>query len=389
MPNAAITHPLNQSPEWVRTPGALRTLVADFTGAAALGLDTESDSLHHFPEKVCLIQMAHPGGRVFLVDPLALRDLSPLAPLLADPGLVKVLHGASYDLSSLKRDFSFGFARLFDTMLAGQFLGLSELGLAALLQRFFGIVPGRSRQKDDWAARPLSPEQEAYAAEDVRHLILLRERLQPQLRTLGREAWLEEECDALALLPPGERIFDPQDFLRIKGARGLDRRGLAVLRELFMGREAWAAAAARPPFRIIGNETLIHLAADRPQSLAELQSVPGCSPSVIRRRGGALLAAIAKGLAVPEAELPAHRPPQRPRLSREVTRRIEALLAWRSAAAAEAGLDPGLLLPRRLIEHLAEAAPVDREALDRLEGLRRWRVEAFGRGILEALASVR
>ncbi len=389
MPDTVMACPIDQPPEWVRTPGALRALVEQIAGAGVLALDTESDSLHHFPEKVCLIQLAHPDGRIFLLDPLAVRDLSPLAPVMADPGLVKVLHGASYDLSSLKRDFGFDFARLFDTMLAGQFLGLSELGLAALLQRFFGVVPGRSRQKDDWATRPLSAAQEGYAAEDVRYLIPLRERLQADLRALGREAWLTEECEAMALLPAGERIFDPDDFLRIKGARRLDGRGLAVLRELFIGREAWAGAAGRPPFRIVGNETLMHLARQRPRTPAELRTIPGCTPGVIRRHGEALLAAVAKGLAVSEAELPTVSRPKKPRVAPDVTRRIDALLKWRSAAALRAGLDPGLLLPRRLIERLAEAAPADRAALERLSGLRRWRLEAFGREILDALAAPR
>ncbi len=375
-----------QSPEWIRTHEALGSLVVHCAGAGVLALDTESDSLHHFPEKVCLIQLAHPDGKVFLVDPLAVRDLSALGPLCADPGVIKVLHGASYDLSSLKRDFGFGFARIFDTMLAGQFIGLAELGLAALLTRSFGLVPGRSRQKDDWAARPLSPEQEAYAAEDVRYLIPLHERLRSELRALGRETWLEEECEALALLPPGERIFDPEDYLRIKRARDLDPRGLAVLRELFVGREAWAAAAGRPPFRIVGNESLVHLARERPQSLAELSKISGCTPGVIRRYGEAILAVIARGLAMPEGELPRYNRPKRPRVSPATTRRIEALLLWRSTAAARVGLDPGLLLPRRLIERLAEAAPGDPRALERIDDLRRWRVEAFGREILGALA---
>ncbi len=391
MPEPDIAHQMDrdQPPRWVRTPEALGAVAAHFAGAGAMALDTESDSLHHFPEKVCLIQIAHPDGSVFLVDPLAFHDLSALGPLCADPGLIKVLHGASYDLSSLKRDFGFVFDHLFDTMLAGQFLGLSELGLGALLQRSFGIVPGRSRQKDDWAARPLSPEQERYAAEDVRYLLPLHERLRAELRSLGREAWLEEECQALALVPPSERIFDPEDYLRIKGAKELDRRGLAVLRELFVGREAWAQAMARPPFRVVGNETMIHLARQRPQTLAALIQVPGCTPGVIRRHGGAFLAAVTRGLTVPETELPQYSRPRKPRASPIAVRRMEALLAWRAAAALRAGLDPGLLLPRRLIERLAETAPADQESLARVDGLRRWRAEAFGKEILGALKTVR
>jgi ribonuclease D len=375
------------APQWVRTPEELRALTAVLAGGRIIALDSESDSLHSFPEKVCMVQVADERGAVSLVDPLALRDLSPLAAPLADPAAVKIFHGASYDLSSMKRDFGFTFAGIFDTMVAAQFLGLPALGLASLLERFFGIAPGRSRQKDDWAKRPLTPEQESYAAEDVRHLIPLRERLLVELRKQGREAWVEEECQALAAVAAAQRIFDPEDYVHVKGAKNLDRRGLAVLRDLFVAREAWAWEAGRPPFKVLGNESLVHLAADRPRSREGLQRIPGCSPKVVQRYGDGLLAAIARADAIPEEELPTHPRPKRPRIPAAVQRRIEALTRWRVATADRLGLDPGLLLPRRLIEHLAEQIPADRETLGKIEGLRRWRAETFGQEVLEILAA--
>jgi ribonuclease D len=353
----------------------------------AIALDTESDSLHSFPEKVCLVQVADENGAVTLVDPLALRDLSPLAPLCADPAVVKVFHGASYDLASMKRDFGFEFAGIFDTMVAAQFLGLPELGLMSLLERFFGIPPGRSRQKDDWAERPLSPEQEFYAAEDVRHLIPLQEHLLQELRARGREAWVEEECRALAAIPATQRVFDPEDYVRLKGARDLDGRGLAVLRELYVAREAWAREAGRPPFKVLGNESLVRLAAERPRARECLRKIPACSPKLVQRYGDGILAAIARGEAVPQAELPTHPRPKKPSVPPAVQRRVEALRRWRAVAAEQLTLDPGLLLPRRLVERLAEEVPADGEALCAVEGLRRWRAETFGEEILAALAA--
>lgn len=372
---------------WVRTPEELRALTARLEGARAIALDTESDSLHSFPEKVCLVQVADETGAVTLVDPLALRDLSPLAPLLADPAVIKVLHGASYDLASMKRDFGVEFAGLFDTMIAAQFLGLPELGLASLLQRYFGIPPGRSRQKDDWAERPLRPEQELYAAEDVRHLLPLRERLLRELAAQGREAWVAEECQSLAAIPAAHRVFDPEEYVRVKGARDLDRRGLAVLRELYVAREGWAWDAGRPPFKVVGNEALVRLAAERPRSRDGLRRVPGCTSGVVQRYGDGLLSAIARGRAIPEAELPAYPRPKRPQVPPAVQRRIAVLAGWRADAAERIGLDPGLLLPRRLVERLAEEVPADEGALRAVEGIRRWRVEAFGREILAVLAA--
>lgn len=374
-------------PRWVRTLEELRAVATRLRGARAIALDTESDSLHSFPEKVCLVQLAEETGAVSLADPLALRDLSPLAPLLADPAVVKILHGAAYDLASMKRDFGFEFAGLFDTMVAAQFLGLPELGLASLLERFFGIPPGRSRQKDDWAERPLSPEQEFYAAEDVRHLIPLRERLLQELRARGREAWVEEECQALAAIPAAHRVFDPEDYVRLKGARDLDSRGLAILRELYVAREMWTREAGRPPFKVLGNESLIRLAAERPRSRGGLRRIPGCTSRVVQRYGDGLLAAIARGEAIPEAELPTFPRPKKPWIPPAVQRRMDALTRWRAAAADRLGLDSGLLLPRRLVELLAEEAPGDAEALCAIEGLRRWRAEAFGQEILAALAA--
>jgi ribonuclease D len=373
-------------PQWVRSPEELRGLASQLAGKPVLALDSEGDSLHSFPEKVCLVQVADESGEVYLVDPLSVRDLSPLAPICANPGIVKVLHGASYDLSSMKRDFHFEFANAFDTMVAGQFLGFSEVGLSALLHRFFGIAPGRSRQRDDWAKRPLSPEQEEYAAQDVRHLIPLRERMLSALRGLERERWVEEECQVLAAIPAAHRVFDPEDFLRLKGARTLDRRGLAILRELFIVREQWAREGGRPPFKVLGGECLIALAAERPKRAETLREVPGCSAKVVQRYGGGILAAIARGQAVREAELPVLPRPKKPRVPPAVQRRIEALDRWRTEAARRLGLASGLVLPRRLMERLAEGLPESRDALQAVEGLRQWRAGAFGEGILEVLA---
>jgi len=351
-----------------------------------VAIDSESDSLHHFPEKVCLIQVGTAEGEVFLVDPLALRDLAPLAPVLADPNVVTVLHGAAYDLASMKRDFAFEIRGLFDSMVAAQFLGLPEVGLAALLKGILGIESGESRQKDDWAVRPLSAAQEHYAAEDVRHLFPLRARLMDSLAARGRAGWVEEECQALEGTAAADRVFHPDDCLAIKGVRLLDRRGLGILRELFVAREAWARERGRPPFKVLGNETLLRVAAARPETRDALARIPGCTPTVVARYGDGVLHAVARGLAALATDLPILGRPAKPRLAPAVERRIAALLAWRADAAPRVGLDPGLLLPRRLIEPLAQRAPADLPALETVEGMRRWRVAEFGAEILAALS---
>jgi ribonuclease D len=352
-----------------------------------VALDTEGDSLHHYPERLSLVQLATPEGEVWLVDPLAIGNLSTLAPVFAAPGTLLVLHAGDNDLVHLKRRHGFSFASLFDTSVAARFLGAPATGLDALLATYLEVTLPPSRQKDDWSARPLSEAQLDYAAADVYHLAGLRRRLVEELAALGRLGWVEEECAALARQPVAERAPDPQAFAHLKGARDLPLRGLGVLRELHELRERLALAADRPPFKILGDETLVRLAAATPGDRAALASVPGCTPRVIGRWGEAILEAVARGLALPEDDLPRLERRPRPRIPGAVSRRIERLREWRGAAAPRAGLEPGLLLPNRLITAIALAGPPDVEALAQVDGVRRWRAEAFGREILAALGA--
>ncbi len=371
---------------WIRTADELAALAIELRGASAVALDTEADSLHHYPGKLCLVQLADDRGRGWLVDPLALDTLGPLAPLLADPRLVKVFHAADNDLAYLKRLYGFAVASIFDTGVAARFLGVTALSLDGLLTKYLDVSPVKSRQKDDWSRRPLSPAQEHYALNDVLHLIALRARLLEELRGKGRESWVDEECAALAALNVPERTPDPDAYLSLKGARELDRRGWAVLRELYQAREALARQLDRPPFMIIGHDSLVALAARRPHDAAAILEVRGCTSQVVRRAGAAILDAIARGEAIPDSELPVRRPGVRPHMPAATRRRAEALRAWRGQVAAELGLDPGVLFPQRLIDRLAGEPPRDLADLAQVEGIRRWRVEQFGRAILEVLA---
>jgi ribonuclease D len=275
---------------------------------------------------------------------------------------------------------------VFDTYIAARFLGVAELGLDALLARYVGIALGRSRQRDDWSVRPLTAEQEAYALDDVRHLGELKAILLQELKARKREAWALEECAALARLAVPERTLDPDGYFEIKGARQLTGRGLAVLRELYGMREALARNAGRPPFKVLSEEVLRELAEQRPTSTAELRRIKGCTPQVIQRYGEALLAAVNRGEVIPESNFPVVPRRPRPSLPARVRRRMDALRAWRSDTARRHGLDPGVLLPGRLIERLALAAPTDPASLEAVEGLRRWRIKEFGEEILGALA---
>jgi len=374
------------APLWIKTSADIDALVTSLKGTKALSIDTEADGLHHYPVKLCLVQIADDRGRGHLADPLALPTLSPLASFFADPGVIKVLHAADNDLGYLKRLYGFTVENLFDTAIAARFLGVTSLSLDGLLRDFLGVDPGPSRQKDDWSKRPLSKAQETYALNDVLHLIPLRERLLEALRAKGRDLWVEDECAAVAAMPAPERVVDPDAYMKLKGAKDLDGRGLAVLRELANARETLAVKGDRPPFMILGNEVLVALAALKPRDTASILTVKGCTPHVVRRTGDAVLAAVERGLAVPESELPVRRPNPRPRIPGVVQRRSEALRAWRVEAAKRVELDPGVIFPQRLIDRLAQDPPTSIEALAQVEGVGRWRAELFGAELMRRLA---
>jgi ribonuclease D len=324
---------------------------------------------------------------VWLVDPLAVHDLSPLGRVFAAPGTTTLLHAGDNDLVHLKRRHGMSFTALFDTHVAARFLGDPALGLDVVVRRYLGLELPPSRQRDDWSARPLTEAQRDYAAADVLHLFGLKDRLVDELRRVGRLAWVEEECAALASQAVAERPPDPHAFASVKGARDLSPRGLAALRELHELRERLALAADRPPFKILQEETLARLALALPGDRASLAAVQGCTARVIARWGDALLDALARAQALPESELPVLERRPRPRIAGAVQRRIERLRLWRAEAAPRAGLEPGLVLPNRLIGAIAQAAPRDVAELAAVEGVRRWRAEVFGAEILAALAS--
>jgi ribonuclease D len=370
---------------WIRTPDELASFARELPGVSALALDSESDSLYHHFEKVCLIQLATDRGEIRLLDTLSVRDLGPLAPVLADPGVVKVLHGADYDVTTLKRDFGLRIESLFDTMIAARMLGRSEVGLQAVARDELGVAISKASQRDDWSRRPLTPAQEAYAEDDVRHLVALYRLLSDKLRAAGRLEWVLEESAAVAALEPARRQPDAEAYLRIKGARRLDPRGRAVLRELAAWRESRAEATDVPAFRILGNEALLGLATRRPRTTGELARLRLLPPRV-RPHAAVLVAAIARGMALPADQVPRlPPPPPKPVVSEAVRRRAVALKAWRVEEARRLGVDVSVVLPQRLLDRVADAAPGSLDELARIEGLRRWRVAALGASLIAAL----
>ena len=228
--------------------------------ADRVGVDTEADSRHHYPEKVCLVQVAA-AGRAYVIDPLARLDLTALGRVLANPAVEKILHGADFDLRGLNRDWGFTVRGLYDTNLAAKMAGLERLGLAALIEDLLGVtIPKDLRlRRADWSRRPLTAEALGYAVEDVVHLGAVRDAIDSKLAALGRRGWAAEEFSRIE-----EVRYEPPDpdtaFLAVKGTRALDGKGLAVLKELFAVREAEARRADRPPAFVIPAEAMVYLA---------------------------------------------------------------------------------------------------------------------------------
>jgi len=370
---------------YVARPDGLAELIAAVRRAPRIAVDTEAASFHRYRDRIYLIQIST-ADRTALIDPVAIADLSAVGAVLADARIEKTFHDADYDLRVLDRDYGFRAARLFDTRIAAQLAGEPAIGLAALLEKYAGVKLAKEHQKADWSQRPLPPPMLAYAAEDTRHLLALRDALERRLRELGRLEWANEEFARLeALRWTGVAEGDTDGYLRVKGAKGLPPRGLAAFRELHRWRETVAEREDKAPFRVIGNDSLLAVSKAlpaKPSDLAGLKDVPA---SLARRHGAALLEAVARARALPESELPRLERSARPPKDPAFDGRVERLKAVRNRVAAELKIDPGVLCGRTTLEAVARAAPKDRAGLAQVGELRRWQAEVLGNALLEAL----
>jgi ribonuclease D len=376
--------------ELIETRADLDTLAQDLLSEKILSIDTEADSFYHYFDKTCLVQIAT-RRQIYLIDPLALggpSELSPLGPIFASPDIRKIFHAAEYDIFVLKRDCSFQFANLFDTMISAQLLGYPAVGLAGIAERHCDVKLPKDEQRSDWSRRPLTAKQMSYAAADVLYLISLAETLSTELRKAKRLEWAEEEFDALTLRQWPDREFDELGYLRIKGARKLDSKSLSVLRELFLMRDARARIMDRPPFKVIGNRTLLELAELRPTKTSDLSKIKGITDLLVRRIGREIVDAVKEGRAKEHGPIPKLTTGGRRRMDRSGDRRLAALKVWRTKRASELSMDPGVLCPNSALEAIAWADPTKGSDLVGLPELKGWFVREFGGEVAEASASV-
>jgi ribonuclease D len=348
-----------------------------------LALDTEAASFHRYTDRVYLLQVSS-RDETAVVDPLATRGLGPLESVLADPDIEIVFHDADYDLRLLNREYGFQATSLFDTRVAAQLLNEPGVGLAALLEKYLGVRLDKRFQRADWSARPLSAPMLEYAASDTRHLPALRDILKAQLEAKGRLGWAMEEFALLDDIRGTPSDTEP-GYLRIKGAKALKGRQLAVLRELFAWREGVAQRADRATFRVLNNEPMLALAKQPPTELAALKAVPGISADQVERRGRDILAAVRRGLEVPDRDLPRIERSPRRAFDAAFDARLERLQAARNRLATELDLQPGVLCPNGTLEAIAKVNPTTLEDMSRLPELRRWQHRTIGEALLAAL----
>lgn len=362
----------------------------DVTGALAaadrLAVDTESDSMHSYFEKVCLVQLATPDA-AFIVDPLSLTGrLDVLAPAFADPGVLKVFHGSDYDIVCLKRDFGYEIRNLFDTMIAAQFLDLPRIGLADLVAEFFGVVLEKKHSRTNWGKRPLSESEIEYSWLDVKYLIELAALLRERLIAADLLEEAELEFRRLEDREPTPREFDPDSYRRIRGSKGLAERELSVLRELNVMRDRQARRMDRPAFKVIANDTLLRIAKHAPESRNDLRAVKGVTAYVQRRHGDEILKAVRKGLERGRPPAPRRRgSPRGRRLSPGQQRRLDELKDWRKGKAAERGMPTLAVLPNHAILEIVTERPRDREELGALPTVGEKRARLYGEDILRIL----
>jgi ribonuclease D len=369
-------------PTMVTTEHGLQALLARLMDQPVVAVDTESNSLYAYHERVCLIQFSIPGEDC-LLDPLSIDDLSPLGILFAEPGIEKVFHAAEYDVMVLRRDFDFTFDNLFDTMLASRIVGWPRYGLGSLLEEQFDIRTDKRMQRTNWGRRPLSRAELEYAQLDTHYLIDLRNRLMAELRAKGR---LDEARGAFKRVTQSTwtaRPFDPEGFWRIRGARGLGGKELAVLRALYLHRDRRAEAMDRPPFKVLSDQALVALSQARPRSLSALSQIKGIPRRLPLKAQKKLLSVIRRG----EHDVPPKRERRtnHNRWDESTQERYEALRQWRKQRAERRGVESDVVLSNRVLHMLARQNPTTVRDLEDFGVLNAWERQEYGDEIVALL----
>ncbi len=358
----------------------LRRLADQLVSEALIAIDTESNSLYAYRERVCLIQLST-REHDYIIDPLRIGDMSPLGELLANPAIQKVFHAAEYDLICLKRDYGFTLVNLFDTMIVARICGIKAVGLDRLLKHYLDVQADKSHQRDDWGQRPLTEEGLLYAQMDTHYLPALRDQQLAEIERLGLMDEVAETMTEACLVMPGDNRFDPDGYWRIGIPADLNRRQMAILREIYLLREHLAEERDVPPFKIFNDRVMVSLAERAPMSFGALEDIKGLGSTPTKRYGGLLLNAIERGK---QAATP--RPPARPPdIEQAVAERFSALRDWRRMRAEQRGVDSDVIISKNTLWDVAYRSPASLDDLRDIRGLGPWRLATYGEEILSVV----
>jgi len=366
-------------PVWVDTSESLVQAYQNLKDVPRMAVDTESNSLYVYHEKVSLIQISSPQTD-FIIDPLAIQDISILGELFGNEKQEKIFHASEYDILCLKRDFHFTFRNIFDTMIAARILGFTQVGLGFLLNKYFEIETNKKYQRANWGVRPLSQEMLQYAQMDTHYLFQLRDLLEKELisHQLADLAF-EDFRNACAVQSHPNGNPNPTCW-KIAGSTHIDSRQAAILNELCLFREHQAKKIDLPLFKVMPRELLLEVSLQKPATLEELQSCRHCTEKIVKRYGEGLLAAVAKGQTAP--------PLMRQRSSRpddDFLARLDGLKEWRKNTAKQLKVESDIVLPRDMMEKIAAGSPSRLTDLKRLMAQSPVRYRKFGRSILSTL----
>lgn len=341
-----------------------------------LAIDTESNSLFAYRERVCLVQISTPLTD-YLVDPLALTDLSPLAPIFANRDQQKIFHAAEYDVICLKRDYKFEINNIFDTMIAARILGEPQVGLGSLLTTYFSIILDKRFQRADWAKRPIPPAMLDYARMDTHFLFALKAVVEGKLIENDLLELAIEDFNLVSRV--SQPVIEPngKSCWKVSGANRINPREAAILQALCAYRDQYAQKVDLPHFKVLSNDLLVEISQRAPLTKEELSQVPGMSERLFKRHADGLLKAMDAGENAPP---PARQQRARPDPSMLV--RLNALHDWRKELGKKLKVESDVILPRDYMEKIAARNPRDLAELKNIMAMLPWRYQQYGKTIL-------
>lgn len=364
---------------WVDTNQKLMDMIYDLKNHQSIGVDTESDSLYVYKEKVCLIQIST-TDKDYLVDPLKIQDLSPLNEIFKDDQIEKIFHAAEYDLICLKRDYDFEVNHIFDTMIASRILGKKAIGLSALLETYFQVNVNKKYQRANWGIRPLSEEMLDYARQDSHYLIQLRDILDKELTDKNKREIAKEDFVRMSLVQHTNGLKNDDHVWKILKGNHISPHQTALLFDLYNYRESLAEKLNRPPFKVFGNQVILKLIEEEPGTLDDLKNIRGLSPKIINKNGKDILNIIK----LAKTKKPVYKK-FKPKPSPTFLLYYDNLKKWRKKTGDRLNVESDIILPKDIIEMISQTQP---KTLDDLAKVMRevpYRFSQFGEEILEVL----